>query len=219
MGYAFTSLQWIAGWVAIGTMAAAIASLLYLACDLVEDYTSLTRRILKRAIQGVCILYLILAFDPDIPVKNCIIGAACHASYLPLMWTFPVLENPLSFFPILALIATIVNHFSWFRHFISAAGTPGGVTSPSGMFGFFLIFVWMVPLGFFVSMITADECLPMGRPPSSQYSSPTASGSGGALGSGERGKRTGVFKRLMDILLFKKDDVISKVAPGLTKQY
>ena len=207
MGYAFSLLQWIAGWVAIGTMAAAIASLLYLACDLAEDYAGLTRRILKRAIQVVCILYLILAFDRDIPVKNCVIGAACHTSYLPLMRTFPLLENPLSFFPVVALIATVVNHFSWFRHFIAAAGTAGGVTSPSGMLGFFLIFVWMVPLGFFVSMITADECLPTERTTSNQYS-PTASG-----------KKKGILKKLVDILLQRKDDVVSGVAPGLRKQH
>ena len=202
MGFVLTSIQWVAGWVAILVLALSIASLLYLLCDLAEENVGFTRPFLKHSIQIICAMYLLMGVtDPDVPLLKCAIGVACHVAYLPLMRTFPVLQNPLSPVPIIALAATITNHISWFRHFLAAAGTAGGATSATGMLGFLFLFVWMVPLGFFVSMITADECLPMGR---SSY-------------SGE--KKTGILKRLLDKLLQRKDDVVSNVAPGLSKQY
>mmetsp|Transcript_12358 Transcript_12358/g.35331 ORF Transcript_12358/g.35331 Transcript_12358/m.35331 type:complete len:203 (+) Transcript_12358:227-835(+) len=202
MGFVLTSIQLVAGWVAILVLAFSIASLLYLLCDLAEENVGFTRQFLKHSIQIICAMYLIMGVaDPDIPLQKCAIGVACHVAYLPLMRTFPVLQNPLSPVPIIALAATITNHISWFRHFLAAAGTAGGAASATGMLGFFLLFVWMVPLGFFVSMITADECLPMGR----------------TSMSGE--KKTGILKRLLDTILQRKDDVVSNVAPGLSKQY
>ena len=204
MGFVLTSIQWVAGWVAILVLALSIASLLYLLCDLAEENVGFTRQFLKHSIQIICAMYLLMGVtDPDVPLQKCAIGVACHAAYLPLMRTFPVLQNPLSPVPIIALAATIANHISWFRHFLAAAGTAGGATSATGMLGFFFLFVWMVPLGFFVSMITADECLPMGR------SSNTSSGE----------KKTGILKSLLDKILQRKDDVVSNVAPGLSKQY
>jgi len=202
MGFVLTSIQWVAGWVAILVLALSIASLLYLLCDLAEENVGFTRPFLKHSIQIICAMYLLMGVtDPDVPLLKCAIGVACHVAYLPLMRTFPVLQNPLSPVPIIALAATITNHISWFRHFLAAAGTAGGAISATGMLGFFFLFVWMVPLGFFVSMITADECLPMGI----------------SSNSGE--KKTGILKRLLDKLLQRKDDVVSNVAPGLSKQY
>jgi len=202
MGFVLTSIQWVAGWFAILVLALSIASLLYLLCDLAEENVGFTRPFLKHSIQIICAMYLLMGVtDPDVPLLKCAIGVACHVAYLPLMRTFPVLQNPLSPVPIIALAATIANHISWFRHFLAAAGTAGGAISATGMLGFFFLFVWMVPLGFFVSMITADECLPMGI----------------SSNSGE--KKTGILKRLLDKLLQRKDDVVSNVAPGLSKQY
>ena len=202
MGFVLTSIQWVAGWVAILVLALSIASLLYLLCDLAEENVGFTRPFLKHSIQIICAMYLLMGVtDPDVPLLKCAIGVACHVAYLPLMRTFPVLQNPLSPVPIIALAATTTNHISWFRHFLAAAGTAGGATSATGMLGFLFLFVWMVPLGFFVSMITADECLPVGI----------------SSNSGE--KKTGILKRLLDKLLQRKDDVVSNVAPGLSKQY
>ena len=202
MGFVLTSIQWVAGWFAILVLALSIASLLYLLCDLAEENVGFTRPFLKHSIQIICAMYLLMGVtDPDVPLLKCAIGVACHVAYLPLMRTFPVLQNPLSPVPIIALAATIANHISWFRHFLAAAGTAGGAISATGMLGFFFLFVWMVPLGFFVSMITADECLPMGI----------------SSNSGE--KKTGMLKRLLDKLLQRKDAVVSNVAPGLSKQY
>ena len=204
MAFILSSIQWVAGWVAILVLALAIASLLYLLCDLAEENVAFTRKFLKHSIQIICVLYVMMGVaDQDVPMQKCVIGLACHVAYLPLMRTFPILENPVSPVPIIALVATISNHISWFRHYLAAAGTAGGATSATGMLGFFLLFVWMVPLGFFVSMITSDECLPMGR-------------SGGGM-TGE--KKSGILKRILDTILQRKDDVISNVAPGLSKQY
>jgi hypothetical protein len=203
MGFVLSSIQWVAGWVAILVLALAIASLLYLLCDLAEENVAFTRKFLKYSIQIICVLYTIMGVaDPDVPVQKCLIGVACHAAYLPLMTTFPILHNPLSPVPIIALVATVSNHISWFRHFLAAAGTAGGAISATGVLGFFLLFVWMVPLGFFVSMITSDECLPTGTARSM---------------TGE--KKTGILKRILDAILQRKDDVVSSVAPGFSKNY
>lgn len=120
------------------------------------------------------------AVDPDVPLSKCLVGAACHSAYIPLLRTFQVLNDIFSLPSILDIIATLLNHFMWYRHFISVKGGPGSASSASGRTVFFLVFVWAMPVGFFISMVSADDCFP-----------------GGDGTAASRPKRRGIFKEVV----------------------
>ena len=67
--------------------------------------------------------------------------------------------------------------------------------------GFLFIFVWLVPLGFFISLTSIEESLPFA----------TSSGGGGG---GQR-KAKGIFKGFVDSLLEKKNQMF----PPRNRQY
>ncbi len=104
---------------------------------------------------------------------------------------------------------TIVNHLYWFHYFISEdyrySIQEDGVTN-AGMkvLGFLFVFVWLTPIGFFVSLQSIEDCLPM-------MSINTASSGDGHVG---RQKKGGIFKGFVDAVLVKKEEMF----PGVSKR-
>lgn len=175
---------------------------LYIACDLAEENVIQTRRFLTRALAAVVCGYVILALDDDVPTSNCLIGAACHLALLPLLRDYPILEI-MSLPTLIAMPATLINHIIWFRHFLSV-DVYFKQTKPSTlcMAGFFLLFVWLVPLGFFVGMTPSDECLPGTVAPN----------------IGEKRRKKGFVKGVIDGVLGRSDENTG-YSPGIGKQY
>lgn len=147
--------------------------------------------------------YLLLAID-GLPMKKCMVGFVAYISYLPLLVNFPFTEA-ISITTIWASIITVTNHVVWFNYFVSddyrvtikrqdyerlGSGSPA-----LRIMGFLFIFVWLVPLGFFISLTSMDDNLPLSNQ------------------SGR--KRKGIFKGYVDSLLEKKN----KFFPGSAKRY
>ncbi len=160
------------------------------------------KRYLHRATIGVIISYVILLID-GLPLKNCAVGILAYLSYFPLLATFPFVET-VSLGTILAGVMTLGNHMMWFNYFISyeyrrtlnQSDMNKMMGSPAmGVMGFLFVFVWLVPLGFFVSLTSMEESLPL-------------AGGGGK-------KKKGIFKSFVDSILEKKDQMF----PGNVKRY
>uniref|UniRef100_A0A7S3VHE4 Uncharacterized protein n=1 Tax=Chaetoceros debilis TaxID=122233 RepID=A0A7S3VHE4_9STRA len=202
MGFVFKCVSWVGGWIAMGVLALSVSAGLYLACEIAEEYSSIVRKYLNRSTIGIIIFYVILMID-GLPAKNCLFGIFAYISYLPLLATFPFVE-PISIPTILAGVTTLGNHVLWFNYFISyeyrrelnqsnhnlLAGSPA-----MGVMGFLFVFVWAVPLGFFISLTSMEESLPL-------------------AGGGGR-KKKGMFKGFVDSLLEKKNDLF----PAQVKRY
>jgi hypothetical protein len=139
-----------------------------LACEIAEEYSSVAKRYLKRSIVGLSISYILLAID-GLPFTKCMIGLVANISYFPLLKTFPFVDT-ISLATIWASIITITNHMVWFNYFVSdeyrrtmrredyeklGSGSPA-----MRVMGFLFIFVWLVPLGFFISLTSMEENLP-----------------------------------------------------------
>jgi len=174
---------------------------LYIASEIAEENAAPIRRILKYAIGGVIVFHVLFWFD-GVTTHVVIGGVLCHLALIPLLSEFPFVE-PLSFTSILALLSVVVNHILWFSYFATLQSI-----SLKDMMGFFLVFVWGVPLAFFVSMTVADEALP------------TASKEiyDGTMRRSK--KQSGIFRRLMDFVVPKKaEDAYGNLVPGRGKRY
>lgn len=208
MGFVFSSCTWLAGWLTLGILVLSLSAGLYLACDLAEEYASVCKRYLHKGIYTVSILYILFAID-GLPWSKAAIGILSHLSLLPLLKTYPIVEV-FSITTIWSVIVTIGNHLSWFYYFLDAVGTREHDLSGLRIIGFFFLFVWTVPLGFFISLTSADECLPMMTATSSQQDLYAQTG---GMGSGNK-KPKGIFKSFIDSILNKKDEMY----PGIQKR-
>jgi hypothetical protein len=191
---------------------------LYLACELAEEYSSIVRRYLHRGTIGIGLFYIILAID-GLPFNKCAFGLVTYISYLPLLATFPFVQ-PISFATIWALVVTLLNHISWFNYFISdeyrkylrveyEQGSSTSLISGSPamkVMGFLFVFVWVVPLGYFISLTSIEESLPFAH---------------GGIGSNSQGQKKGkgLFKSFVDELLEKKNQFFPKKNTDPYKQY
>jgi len=193
MGFIFRILSVAGGWVGLVVLAMSVSAGLYLACEVAEEYSSIVKRYLHRSTIAIGITYIILAID-GLPFLRCAFGFFSYISYLPLLANFPFVQ-PVSFPTIWALIVTIGNHICWFNYFLSyeyrddlranySEGSMFNGGSPAmRVMGFLFIFVWMVPLGFFISLTSIEESLPFAS-------------SGG--GPGGQRKAKGIFKSFVE---------------------
>jgi hypothetical protein len=140
-----------------------------------------------------------------------------HASYLSLLPTFPFIQ-PVSIQTIGSFILTIANHLVWFHYFVSEEFRRSniidqGITN-AGMkvLGFLFIFVWFAPIGFFVSLQSMDDCLPMMMSTGTGTGAGTVMSPGTSTGTGK--KKGGIFKGFVDSVLSKKEQMF----PGDSKR-
>ena len=120
-----------------------------------------------------------------VPFLPACITIASHTLYLKLILgksSFPIVHSAFSVSILSCFIITLVSHFIWFHHFIQTQkalymdfyqtrnhytnnnsnnnNTPPLIASAWTLIGFFTVFVWIVPLGLFVSMTLQEDCLP-----------------------------------------------------------
>ena len=132
-----------------------VACGLYYLAELVEEYSSLAKRVLRDLILFVLVLHLLLAIIDNFPVHLIILGLVSHATYFTLLKKFPIIVvTDVKF--IASCILAVTSHILWFRHF-----TQSDMYFPfSEILAFFLFCVWIVPFGFFVSLSANDTALP-----------------------------------------------------------
>jgi len=193
MGVVFNVLSSIAGWLTIGCQALAVATALYVLCDLAEEYSSIVKRWLKYGMVVIISLYALLLLD-GLPYEKVLFGIVAHLTFIPTLNTFPVV-NPMSFWSILSVVACIANHVSWF-HWILLQYPP---VSVQRCFGFIFVFVWLVPLGFFASLSTPDEMLPSNNTIGSSVGNPMYNGAF----SNNKQQKSNIIKRFLDYCIEK----------------
>jgi len=110
-------------------------------------------------------LHVVLWLD-GLPFYSVCVGLLCHGAYYMTLKSFPFVKV-MSINSLLCLVAFIWSHWTWFSYFnqlgqFQRQGVvgAGGRVDMLHMIGFFLVLVWFVPMGIFVSMSISDNVLP-----------------------------------------------------------
>lgn len=206
MGLFFlTWISWFSGWLAIGLEAICIASALYIAAEIAEELSSQVRTILKYALAVVLGLYTLLLLEGG-PTKQIIMGMVAHISLLPLLDTFPFIE-PISFTAIFPLLTLGANHVMWFHYFLRHQSHQSHISeddfdlsvhemSVQSIVGFFIVFVWSIPVAFFISMTETDSALPSTN--NMNYNNPN------------NNNRGSIFRKIVDPFLNFADIILGR---------
>lgn len=173
------------------------------------------RKLLRNTIFVLILLQLLLWID-GIPFKYIAGSIGCHLVFASLLRDFPFVE-PISASTIGSCIAVVVQHYLWFDYFGKHAISSNINLTLMSLIGFFMVFIWTLPAGFFISLTFADETLPGTIGVGSRTGSPEFNGAFAQQPSSK--KKTSVFKKVADTFLSRKDEVIYSVAPGMGKQY
>ena len=174
-----------------------VACGLYYLAELVEEYTSLAKRVLRDLILFVLVLHVLLAVFDDFPLPLIVLGLVSHATYFTLLKRFPtIVITDIKF--IASCVLAVTSHLLWFRHFTSS-----DLYYPfAEILAFFLLCVWVVPFGFFVSLSANDTALPHVGSSENLRRTPSDSGltsSGSGLLPGVDGKSShSIIRRFFD---------------------
>lgn len=182
MGILFWFFSFISGYVAILLLALSIASGLYVLSELAEEYTSLTGKALKYSLGGVFFLQFILWLD-GLPNLESFVGFIALICYGSMLIGFPFME----FFSVQTLssiIMFIATNALWLKYFLS------NHYDALSIIGYFVVIVWAVPCGVFISMSVNDSVLPgiAGK----------SSSSDNGLGNTASSKKTNIFRAFFD---------------------
>ncbi|KAF9934554.1 erv26 super protein [Modicella reniformis] len=126
---------------------------LYYLAELVEEYTVMTKKIIKGLTLTVTVLHLSLWLLDGLPFTKILFSLGCHAVYSLNLANFPYI-NLLSVPFILSCVLVLVDHFMWFQYFARHYYSFMSIAS------FFGICVWMVPFVYFISLSANDNALP-----------------------------------------------------------
>mmetsp|Transcript_38251 Transcript_38251/g.51789 ORF Transcript_38251/g.51789 Transcript_38251/m.51789 type:complete len:195 (-) Transcript_38251:535-1119(-) len=154
MGLIFNVIGFVSGYIFIFLCFASLACGLYYLALLAEEYTVLTKKIIKWTIIGVEVLHLLCLFE--FPFAYVAVGSASHAMYALLLQDFPFIELG-SLKLILAVVSAFINHFVWFKFFSHVH------FNVIHTMGFLVTMVWVVPFAFFTSTTVNDYVLPSGE--------------------------------------------------------
>ena len=202
-------------------LAICLATGLYYLAELVEEYTTFTKKVITYAVYGIVGLHVLLLVVDRQPFLCVASGIAAHAAYFTLLKKFPFisLTSP-EFLASCGLLA--LNHYMWLRHFMQQYYTVEYVM------GFFLICVWLVPFGFFISLAANESVLPSNMS-GGAYGSSSDMGSwgGGGGGGGQEfpagggppaGKTKGGLLSFMKFVKSKGERVLPQVMPHMGAQ-
>ena len=135
-------------------LAICLATGLYYMAELVEEYSRLTKRVITYALRAVLALHLALLLFDRQPVSCVLVGAAAHGAYARLLPRFPFVQLGSVDFAV-AVAGLVASHVLWLRHFWHDT-----YASAEYVAGFFVVCVWLVPFGFFISIAAGDTALP-----------------------------------------------------------
>jgi hypothetical protein len=201
-GIIFTVLTNVAGYTALGLCAVCIACALYYAAEAAEEYPSLTKKILRVSTLSVVAVHILFAFD-GFPWYELAVGILSHGVYYSLLASFPWIKLSSPQF-IATLVAVVYEHYIWLEFFKEQRFA----ISFLQLSGFFMVMVWAVPFGFFVSLSINDYTLPSG------INGASTTGIGESRGSG---KKHSLFKEIADRFVSLWGKVLLKVAPTVGK--
>jgi len=153
MGVVFNGVVYLSGYILLMFIAVCLASGLYYLAELVEEHTSLTRRIMIGCNVLVLLVHVLFLVFETLPLMALGVGFAAHACYLWLLQSFPFIRirSPPFAASFCMLLAT---HYFWASHFMNHYH---GMTH---VVCFFVLNVWLVPFGFFISLSVNESTLP-----------------------------------------------------------
>ena len=140
---------------------------LFYIAELAEEFPTTTKRIIRYIIIAIAALHT-LAFASALPKLPLVIGLLAHLSYLPLLTTFPVLplSSPTFYISLLLLLSSQVGWYykmptSPYSSYPSYGYSSVRTYSSAQLLAFYLLFVWLVPLVFFVAGSVSGQSLPV----------------------------------------------------------
>lgn len=165
----FVLIVYVSGYLFLLFAAVCLACGLYYLVELAEEYTLLTKKLIRLTILLHLPLHFLLWIYERFPALPCLIGFASHLVYLLLLRSFPFIE-PLSPPFLLSILMFLINNLSWY-HFLSSDAElfyQYRVAPVPAIASFFLLVVWLVPCFFFISLTVNDAVLPSSTAPHHQ---------------------------------------------------
>nr|CAH7713697.1 unnamed protein product [Callosobruchus chinensis] len=148
-----TLVSYIAILVQIVFITIAIAAGLYYLAELVEEYTTIAKKVIWWMNTSVLTLYLLLWIFENFPMSMILFGVAGQLSHYIILTNFPFVGFT-SFGFVAAVLFIVINHYLAFSYFAT-------VYHPfSEVIAFFTLFLWLVPFALFVSLSANDNVLP-----------------------------------------------------------
>ncbi|XP_009882398.1 PREDICTED: protein TEX261 [Charadrius vociferus] len=154
------------------------AGLYYLA-ELIEEYTVVTRRIIKYMIWFSSAVLVGLYLFEHFPGFMVGVGLFTNLVYFGLLQTFPFIVLTSSNF-ILSCVLVIFNHYLAFQYFAEE------YYLFSEVLAYFTFCLWLIPFAFFVSLSAGENVLPSTVQPGDDVVS-------NYFTKGKRGKRSGIL--------------------------
>ncbi|KAK3282530.1 hypothetical protein CYMTET_9737 [Cymbomonas tetramitiformis] len=201
---------YLGGYTFLVFLALCLATGLYYLAELVEEYASVTKKVITHCIQGVLGIHVLLLIFDEMPVSCLVTGIAAHCMYFTLLKHFPyiALTSP-QFFLCCALL--VANHVMWLPYFATRH------YDVEYIMGFFLITVWLVPFGIFIALAANESVLPLSG--GGFGSSTDISNYDDAPSSGQKGRKSrSLVVTLMDCLKRKGDGALPFIKPYLGAQ-
>mmetsp|Transcript_7272 Transcript_7272/g.22156 ORF Transcript_7272/g.22156 Transcript_7272/m.22156 type:complete len:215 (+) Transcript_7272:85-729(+) len=157
----FVLLVYVSGYLFLLFAAVCLACGFYYLAELAEEYTSWTKKVLRVLVVVELLVFLLLWAYERFTFGYCAISFAAHAVYFQLLKTFPFMR-PQSPEVISSVIMFVVSNVAWYRFFTTKPEVFYNyrLSPMPSIASFFLICVWMVPIGFFVSLTINDSVLP-----------------------------------------------------------
>lgn len=173
----------------VGSTLAVVALALSAACglfylaELAEEYSTAARRLLRYGIAVVLVLHALILSIDRLSWWRSVVSLVANAAYYQLLATFPwvKLSSPVC---ITAVFCFAIDNIGWYSLFMLQSGEFPFWSVVS----FFVVLVWLVPVGFFVSLAVSDDRIPIG------VASPNS----------KKERRT--FASLMNFLMGRKND-------------
>lgn len=157
----FIGLVYSSAYLSLLFAAVCLACGLYYLVELAEEYTVLTKKIIRVTILVHIVIHILLFVYERFPFFQCIVGLAAHLMYLQLLRPFPFI-NPMSSPFLISVLLFIVDNVVWFRYlwgdievFYRYRVAPVPATA-----GFYFLVIWLVPCAFFCSLTVNDSVLP-----------------------------------------------------------
>jgi Transmembrane adaptor Erv26 len=157
----FVILVYVGGYLMLLTVALSLAAGVYFATQIIEEYTRITKRIIRVGILVELVVHALLWLYEDFPITECAAGFGAHLAYLSLLADFPNITLESGPF-VLSCVLLILDNVLWFQFFHSDVEIlyRYRVDPALSVFAFFMVSVWLIPMAFAVSLTVNDHVLP-----------------------------------------------------------
>merc|ERR1712196_643187 len=192
----YTACVYISGYLLLIFVAVCLACGLYFLAELAEEHQRLTKKLVGFSILLALVSHVLFFItEPGLPQVNLGVGFATHLAYGWLFQSFPFLRvlSP-SFLVSFAMM--VGSNYLWITHFTAHFHQASHVAC------FFVLMVWLVPLGFFIAWSVNENVLPDRQ----------AQGAEDVYSDGERTKKKSGVVSAFNFLGEKRDDLMPSMA-------